>query len=68
MWMHSSLYSMGGWVGGWVGEGRYLGVLNGGDIVEVLGVGNAQATHTMSVPPFLEVAVEGPPAPVGVVA
>mmetsp|Transcript_12242 Transcript_12242/g.19680 ORF Transcript_12242/g.19680 Transcript_12242/m.19680 type:complete len:366 (-) Transcript_12242:130-1227(-) len=42
-----------------------LGVLNGCDVVEVLGVGDSQASHSVRMTPLLEVAVEGPAAHVG---
>lgn len=48
--------------------GSYLCVLNGGDIVEVLGVGDAEAPHAMGMTPFLEMTVEGTTTPVGMVA
>lgn len=43
-------------------------IIDGGDVLEMNGVGDLQAFHAISVPPFLEVHLEGSPAPVAIVA
>jgi len=55
--------------GGLEGGGRtILSILDLGDLVEVLRVGDAQTSHAVGVPPLLEVPLERSPALVGLVA
>lgn len=47
---------------------KLLSISNLGDLIEVLGVGDAKDTHASLMPVLPEVALKSPPAPVGYAA